>query len=144
MEISQKTIQDNIKLYFKEKNKHLPAGDEAMGELSDFASFMIQKTQTDLQDFVDNAIKKVIAAQRTPNINEVYMNTQTGQKIIIDAKNQLNVQRNRENYFFICKYPHHDGDYSYQCKNNRCKCNENEFIANVLNAEPDLSESFSL
>jgi hypothetical protein len=140
MTVSTETLQKQIKVYFDKRNKLLPKTKDAMNELTDFANFMIQQNAKDIQDFVDNAVKRVVSAQRTPNINEVYVNRETGIKEIIRSRNQIIIQENRNNYFFVCKAPHLDGDYTYTCNNLKCKCNQNEF--NIIPNNSDFKDSY--
>jgi len=126
--VNPQTLQAQIKLYFEQTKKRLPKDKAAMDELTGFASFIVTENQKDIQDFIDSAINRIIDKQRTPNINEVYVNRSTGQKFVIDYKKQIEVQKDREQYFFVCKAPHLDNDFSYNCKNPLCKCNTVEFL----------------
>jgi preprotein translocase subunit Sss1 len=125
--VSMETLQKQIKAYFEKTNKVLPKSKNAMNELTGFANYIIMSNQKDIQEFVDNAIQRVLSAQRVPNINEVFVNRITGIKTVVDYKMQMQIQENRNQYFFVCKAPHLDNDFTYNCSNPLCKCNQNEF-----------------
>ena len=48
---------------------------------------------------------------------DVVFNTHTQHKYVVIRKRQISI-----NEEFVCSKPHEDGDFSYLCGSNYCKC----------------------
>lgn len=57
-------------------------------------------------------------------LNSVYKNKETGLKFIIHRGNKFNIENTIEGYTFVCDKPHGDGDYSYLCCSEYCRCQQ--------------------
>lgn len=59
-----------------------------------------------------------------PKPGNVYKNKATGVKVWIRPYNIEEVTKNLSDYEFICGEAHEDGDYSYLCGNQYCRCSD--------------------
>lgn len=62
--------------------------------------------------------------QNVAKLNSVYKNKKTGLKFIIHSGNKCNIENTIEEYNFVCDNAHEDGDYSYLCCSEYCRCKQ--------------------
>lgn len=48
----------------------------------------------------------------------------TGQKIVVTKGNIEDIIFAKECYIFVCEKPHQDGDFSYLCQSEYCRCSD--------------------
>ena len=119
-------IENQVKQYLKLKKIGL-TDPNALSELTDFAEFILNVNGMNINSFTDELIKTIVQAQKVPNINEVWRHKESGSKLIVNDRNQMTIQNNRADYIFICKAPHLDNDFTYECNNPQCRCRQNIF-----------------
>lgn len=72
-----------------------------------------------------NKLKAELREIRKPQLLEVWRPKSGGEKfVIIGPKVRQRVIDEIEDFEFVCNLPHADGDYSYLCRFENCRCSE--------------------
>lgn len=96
------------------------------GLLSDHGlsiEFMNPETPKDGYEeiFVKINTKEPEVAQMVPKIKNVFKDA-NGYKFVVNDNNISDILNNPNKYTFVCEKPHGDGDFSYICWSDWCRC----------------------
>lgn len=57
-----------------------------------------------------------------PKLKQVWKDKYTGRKVVLGVDGLRSVRTHPESYEFVCETPHEDGDFSYICRREYCRC----------------------
>lgn len=59
-----------------------------------------------------------------PLLRNVFLNKKTGNKFVVRSSTTQDIIDNPGDYEYICSRPHEDGDFSYVCNFEWCRCTQ--------------------
>jgi len=128
--MTRREIVKHSKDFFKINGLALPPRQKDYRQLIDYAEFMISKAKEDIYGLAREAVlefKRESEKQALKvRINQVWKNRKTGVKKVTSIYDEIEINAHPEDYEFICKAPHADNDYTYECSNPYCKCKQND------------------
>jgi hypothetical protein len=128
-------ILTHIKAYRKKKGIS-KADIWTDNDLLEFSLYMFQKETERIDKFIHDSVsghkKESEENVKKIMIGQVWMEIESGRKMLVDFETMLKIKEGPEDYQYICRYPHEDNDYTYTCKNPYCKCKPKLEYGNIV------------